>query len=169
MQTHEATWAGRPINGDQGWKKMASKLGQIGPKWDKSGIFSDQVSVYFASVSQNVLKLILKKSHICPILGQSKPIWMPNLKSLTLWRVPKQAGHIGKKWVIFARYGLNMGIFQIRWLYILDIQKSQNCTLFYQFGPILAWSETPVLKFARRTPTWDWIGKRPWTWVMNHR
>ena len=29
--------------------------------WDKSGIFSDQISLHFGSPSQNVMKLILKK------------------------------------------------------------------------------------------------------------
>ena len=32
------------------------KVGQIGPKWDKSWTFTDQVSVHFGSVSQNKLK-----------------------------------------------------------------------------------------------------------------
>ena len=31
---------------------------QIGAKWDKSGIFKDQFSVHFGSVSQNVLLLL---------------------------------------------------------------------------------------------------------------
>ena len=38
---------------------LASKLGQIGPKWDKSGTFLRSVSVHFGSASQNVLKRIL--------------------------------------------------------------------------------------------------------------
>ena len=32
--------------------RFGSKVGQIGPKWDKSGFFSDQNSVYFVSMSQ---------------------------------------------------------------------------------------------------------------------
>ena len=28
--------------------RFGSKLGQIGPKWDKSGAFSDQISVHLA-------------------------------------------------------------------------------------------------------------------------
>ena len=28
---------------------LAPKVGQIGPKWDKSGTFSDQISVHFGS------------------------------------------------------------------------------------------------------------------------
>ena len=47
--------------------RFAYKVGQIGPKWDKSGTFSDLISVHFGSSSQNVLKSDLKKSRICPI------------------------------------------------------------------------------------------------------
>ena len=39
-------------------------LAQIAHKWDKSGIFSDQILVHFGSASQNVLKSDLKKSRI---------------------------------------------------------------------------------------------------------
>ena len=31
---------------------FGSKVGQIGPKWDKSGTFSDQISVHLARSSQ---------------------------------------------------------------------------------------------------------------------
>ena len=40
--------------------RSGSKVVQIGPKWDKSGTFSDHISVQFGSVSQNVLKFDLK-------------------------------------------------------------------------------------------------------------
>ena len=46
---------------------FGSKMGQIGPKWDKYRIFSDQISVHYGSVSQNILKSNLKKLLICPI------------------------------------------------------------------------------------------------------
>ena len=36
--------------------RFDSKVGQIGPKWDKSGTYSDQISVHFGSESQNALK-----------------------------------------------------------------------------------------------------------------
>ena len=56
----------------QGWlTRFGLKMGQIGPKWDKSGTFSDQIPVHFGSSSQSVLKSDLKKSWICPIWGQS--------------------------------------------------------------------------------------------------
>ena len=40
---------------------------RLAPKWDKSATFSDEISVYFGSQSQNILKSDLKKSRICPI------------------------------------------------------------------------------------------------------
>ena len=52
--------------------RFGSKVGQIGPKWDKSGAFSDQISVHFGSIE---LKSDLKKSRICPIWGQSDLLW----------------------------------------------------------------------------------------------
>ena len=77
--------------------RFVSKVGQIGPKWDisgtfsdhisvhfgslnwplmgKSGNFSEQISVHFGSLNQNVLKSNLKKYRICPILGHSDPFW----------------------------------------------------------------------------------------------
>ena len=30
--------------------RFGSKVGQIGPKWDKSGTFSDQISVHFGAI-----------------------------------------------------------------------------------------------------------------------
>ena len=32
--------------------RFGSKVGQIGPKWDKSGAFSDQISVHLAPLRQ---------------------------------------------------------------------------------------------------------------------
>ena len=37
------------------------KMGQIGPKWDKSGTFSDQISVHFGTAAPKLLKSDLKK------------------------------------------------------------------------------------------------------------
>ena len=39
--------------------QFGSESNQIDTKWDKSGIFEDQFSVHFGSVSQNVLKINL--------------------------------------------------------------------------------------------------------------
>ena len=36
--------------------RIGLKVSQIAPKWDKSGTFSDKISVHFGSESQNVLK-----------------------------------------------------------------------------------------------------------------
>ena len=46
--------------------RFGSKLGQIGPKWDKSEPFSDQISVDFGWVSENVLKSDLKSPGFVP-------------------------------------------------------------------------------------------------------
>ena len=43
------------------------KICQIGPKWNKSCIFKDQISVHFGSD--------LKKSQICPMCGESVSLW----------------------------------------------------------------------------------------------
>ena len=51
--------------------RFGLKVSHIGPKWDKSGAFSDQISLHFGSQSQNVLKIDLKKSRNCPICGHS--------------------------------------------------------------------------------------------------
>ena len=42
--------------------RFEHKMGQIGRKWDESGTFSDQISVHFGAMRQNVLKSDLKKS-----------------------------------------------------------------------------------------------------------
>jgi len=42
--------------------RFDSKVGQIGPKWDKSGTFSKSVLKMYC---QNVLKSDLKKAQIC--------------------------------------------------------------------------------------------------------
>ena len=45
-----------------------AKLGQIGPKWDKPGTFSDKISVglHCGTVRPNVLKSDLKKFGFVP-------------------------------------------------------------------------------------------------------
>ena len=52
-----------------------TKVGQIGAKWDKSGIFEDHFSVHFDSESQNILKNDLQKSQMCPFWCQSDPLY----------------------------------------------------------------------------------------------
>ena len=64
--------------------RFGSKVGQIGPKWDKSGAISDQFSVHLAPnpglfqirfqfstvhLASNALISNLKKLRICPIWG----------------------------------------------------------------------------------------------------
>ena len=58
--------------------RSGPKVGQIGPKCDKSRTFSSQISVHFGSMSQNELKSDLKMSRIYPISVQSDLL-------LTLW------------------------------------------------------------------------------------
>ena len=49
---------------------------RLAPKWDKSGTFSNHISVHFRLPSLNVLKYELKKSRICPLLDHSNPFWL---------------------------------------------------------------------------------------------
>ena len=53
--------------GEAGMVGLASKLGQIGSKWDKSGAFSHQFSVHLelAEPKCRLLKSDLEKSKIC--------------------------------------------------------------------------------------------------------
>ena len=46
--------------------RFGSKVGQIGPKWDKSGTFSDQISVHLARSSQMYWNLIWKSPGFVP-------------------------------------------------------------------------------------------------------
>ena len=74
-------------------------MGQIVPKWGKSGTFSDQISVHFGAVRQNVPKSDLKKSRILPISGQFDPLWgqtgnpVQGLDALALYNASVQAGN----------------------------------------------------------------------------
>ena len=45
---------------------LDQKVGQIDTKWDKSWTFSDQISVHFGAVRQNVLKSDLKSPGFVP-------------------------------------------------------------------------------------------------------
>ena len=56
-----------------GMENLASKLNKIGPQMG-------QIWDFLRSVE--CTETDLKKSHICPILGQFDPIWMSNLTSL---------------------------------------------------------------------------------------
>ena len=62
--------------------KFGPKVGQIGPKWDKTGKFSHQISVQLVSLSLNVLKYDLKNSRIYPIWSQSYLLLGPNLLTM---------------------------------------------------------------------------------------
>ena len=80
------------VQGCHIWSQSAAywpKIGQIRDffisNFSKSGTFSDQISVYFGSPSQNVLKFVLKKSRICPILGQTDPL-LSQTRHLCTWR-----------------------------------------------------------------------------------
>ena len=55
--------------------RFGFKVGQIRPKWDKSGNIFRSDSVHFGSSSRNVLNLIWKYSRICRIWSQSEPFW----------------------------------------------------------------------------------------------
>ena len=46
--------------------RLRLKVGQIGHKWDNFGNFSEQISVHFGSLNQNVLKSDLKMSRFVP-------------------------------------------------------------------------------------------------------
>ena len=60
--------------------QLVTKVGQIGPKWAKSGIFSDRISVHFGTRRHNVLKSDLKKTGTIPILAQFDPLWGQTVK-----------------------------------------------------------------------------------------
>ena len=66
----------------QQWEQMCTvtrfspKVGQIGPKWDKSRKFSDQIQYILARCdAPKCTESDLKISRICPIWGQSDPLW----------------------------------------------------------------------------------------------
>ena len=114
---------------------LGTKVGQIGPKWDKSGIFSDQISEHFGSP---------QKSRIWPVLVQSDPLlaqicpdccelWTVNFELWTLncelnYYVDRKAYHkqimITKHWLpwkwttemTFLMMYINKGIILI-WLF----------------------------------------------------
>ena len=73
-------------------RRFGLKVGQIGPKWDKSGIFSDQNSLHFGSVRESVLKSYLTSHGFIP-----KVYW--NM----IWKIPKYV-LLGAIWHTFGQY-----------------------------------------------------------------
>ena len=76
--------------------RFGSKVCQIGPKWDKSGAFSDQISVHLATGA----KCSEIWSEKAPDLSHLGPIWPtlePNLPSLAqiqpYWHRTGKIGH----------------------------------------------------------------------------
>ena len=55
--------------------RFGSKVGQIGPKCDKSGSFSDQISEHLGSARQNVLKSVLKSPGTVPFGANLTYFW----------------------------------------------------------------------------------------------
>ena len=66
--------------------RFGSKVGQIGPKWDQSGAFSDQISVHLAP-------------RICPIWGQSDPLWSQTYHPCTE-RQDLRSGKVPSHWIV---------------------------------------------------------------------
>ena len=55
--------------------RFGPKVGQFGPKWEKSGtFFRSDFGIYFGSWNKNLLKFDLKMSWICNICGYSDPL-----------------------------------------------------------------------------------------------
>ena len=71
-----------------GMSNLTSKLGQICPKWDKSGTFQISFSIFWTET-------VLKKSQIYPIWSQSELILMLNSTSLFL---TSDWGDVYKNW-----------------------------------------------------------------------
>ena len=56
--------------------RFGPKVGEIGPKWDKSGdFFSEQIQYIFARRAKLYSILSEKNVRICPIFGKSDPSW----------------------------------------------------------------------------------------------
>ena len=58
MMTSRLSWGPARVADYATVTRFGPKVGQIGPKWVKSGNFFRSDSVHFGSVSQNVLNLI---------------------------------------------------------------------------------------------------------------
>ena len=102
------------------------------PKWDKSGTFSDQISVHFGSVSQNVLKSDLKKSQICPIWGLKNQFEVNSIipevtrvwnTGLVYW------SYVLLIWVLLT--GLGTGL--LYWFWLFHPPVDIECSLVVQF------------------------------------
>ena len=61
--------AGQTGGSDSGTSDLGP-MGQIVPKLDKSGTFSDQISVHFGWLSQNVLSIIRRFDYFFCVLKQ---------------------------------------------------------------------------------------------------
>ena len=68
--------------GDQATPQMKAEVSHLGTNWVRItrngtnlGLILVQISVHFGSVSQNVLRSYLNMSRICPIWGESGPVW----------------------------------------------------------------------------------------------
>ena len=79
-------------------------MGQIGPKWDKYGSFSDQISVHFSAVCQSVLRSDLKSPIFVPlgIIRLSDLLVGPNWTSLGC----KEYGHFDTRPSIVGLHSL---------------------------------------------------------------
>ena len=90
--------------------RLGSKVGQIGPKWDKSGAFSDQISVHLAPRA----KCTEIWSEKAPDLSHLGPIWLtlePNLASL-VEHVARRPQHRCQICVNSTRFLLNVTNFE---------------------------------------------------------
>ena len=73
---------------------------------------------HIISPRQNELKSDMKKSRICPICGQSDPLWDQNLTSLT-WSISAQCGRLPLRlWVYSSRLSYKLNPFQPLSLFI---------------------------------------------------
>ena len=99
INTSGAHGAQRWPGGDSGMPWLGPRMVQIGPKWIHLGLFKDTFSAHFDSnqINLGLFKMDIsifwletendhKKSHICPIWGQSDPILSPlDTPAVTQW------------------------------------------------------------------------------------
>ena len=65
----------------QAWKIWHPNWVRLAPNWTNLGLFKISFSTFWLG-EPKCTETDLKKTQICPIWGQSDPIWMANLSSL---------------------------------------------------------------------------------------
>ena len=121
--------------------RFGSKVGQIGPKWDKSGAFSDQISVHLAPRAKCTEIWSEKATDLSHLGSKSDPLWSQTYHPWWASSSTTTGVRLGLNWAKLPPDGTNRELIKTSDFWKV-ISKSPTFVCV-QFGACLAQLDPP--------------------------